>query len=38
MVLKKLAGNPSKGDFGIIGKYYEEKGDPEMGKRASEAI
>ncbi|KAL4512005.1 hypothetical protein ABPG72_012850 [Tetrahymena utriculariae] len=37
-VLKILAGNPKKGNYGAIGEYYKQKGDEEMGKKASQAI
>ncbi len=37
-VLKVLAGNPEKGDFGKIGEYYNKKGDNEMAIIASKSI
>lgn len=31
-VLKKLAGNPSKGKYGVLLDHYKQKGEEDKGK------
>ena len=36
--LQKLAGNPSKGEYGLAFDHFDKKGDPNMGKKLCFAL
>ncbi len=37
-VIKELAGNPEKQEWGSAYRFFEKKGNPEFGKKLSEAL